>query len=64
MNWLGNRIHFFFILESSIKQRGGWEFDIGLSYRTEKKFGTFFGEIHIINPEILGYPRIHQILPL
>ena len=23
-----------------------------------KNFGTFLGEIHRINPEILGYPRI------
>ena len=26
-----------------------------------KFFGTFFGEIHRVNPEILVYPRIHWI---
>ena len=34
-----------------------------LGYPTliHKFFGTFFGEIHRVNPEILGYPRIPRI---
>ncbi len=34
-----------------------------LGYPTliQKNFGIFFGEIHRVNPEILGYPRIPRI---
>ena len=31
---------------------------LGYPSLKNKNFGTFLGEIHRINPEILGYPRI------
>ena len=31
---------------------------LGYPSLTNKIFGTFWGEIHRVNPEILGYPRI------
>ena len=53
-----NLVPFFQVFYSSHEHGGRQEFDIGLSYIIHNKFGTFFGKIHRVNPEILEYPRI------
>ena len=55
--------NFFLILAIMIVREGVRNLILVYQYPTliRKFVGTFFGEIHTVNPEILVYPRIHRI---
>ena len=53
--------NFFLILAIMIVREGVRNLILVYPTLIRKFSGTFFGEIHTVNPEILVYPRIHRI---